>query len=269
MAIPQNVKDFLNKFVPVAQAEQARSGIPASLLLAQLAEESSWGKSELATKYNNLFGIKTSSAWKGPTVAMNNKAGNDPAVYRVYSSMQEGITGRTEFFQVNKRYGNLLTMTDSLKMADELQAQTYATNKNYASNLKSIINKYNLKSFDNASPLGFKLTTSYDSPFKGTVHPHSGSSGSFKKWEDMTDAEKEEAFKDVEINGGGRVGDGLGLGDFFEGVDDTVQGGADALMNVQMYKTIGMYAAVIIIGIVLIGLVVLMTMQSGGLKTNG
>ncbi|MCM3176232.1 lysozyme [Paenibacillus sp. MER 99-2] len=89
------------------------------------------------------------------------------------------------------------------------------------------------------------------------------------EWNKMTKEEQEKFMMDIPINGGGRVGDGIGMGDFFEGVDNGFQSGVDAVTNVNTYKTIGMYAAVIIVGIVLIGLIVLMTMQSGGLNANG
>ena len=63
----------------------------AAGMIAQSIQEG-WN-SGLATKYFNYWGMKAGSSYKGPTVAMNNKAKNDPAVYRVYGSMEQGCDG--------------------------------------------------------------------------------------------------------------------------------------------------------------------------------
>ena len=64
-------------------------------MIAQSIQEG-WN-SGLATKYHNYWGMKAGKSYKGKTVAMNNKAGNDPAVYRVYSSMEDGCRGYFDF----------------------------------------------------------------------------------------------------------------------------------------------------------------------------
>jgi len=49
---------FIRKVAPGAVAAQERYGVPAAVIIAQAIEESNWGESELAAKYNNLFGLK-------------------------------------------------------------------------------------------------------------------------------------------------------------------------------------------------------------------
>lgn len=145
---------FFAKYVPLAQAEQARSGLPASLLLAQMIQESGFTISELAAKYNNFFGIKVSKGWTGEGVGMWNKARTDYGVYRVYDTPEQGFTGRTEFLQKNQRYSELLKMTDPYQMAQELQRVGYAEDKNYAASLTSHMKTYNLTQYDDPSVIG-------------------------------------------------------------------------------------------------------------------
>lgn len=50
--------DFCNKYQPLAYYYQVKYGVPVSIQLAQAIVESGGGKSELAKKANNLFGMK-------------------------------------------------------------------------------------------------------------------------------------------------------------------------------------------------------------------
>ena len=67
----------------------------AAGMIAQSIQEG-WN-SGLATKYHNYWGMKAGSNYKGKKIAMNNKAGNDPAVYRVFASMEDGCRGYFDF----------------------------------------------------------------------------------------------------------------------------------------------------------------------------
>ena len=66
MATKKQVEDFLAKVGPLAVADAKKSGILASITIAQACLESGYGTSELATRANALFGIKQ-HAWTGPT----------------------------------------------------------------------------------------------------------------------------------------------------------------------------------------------------------
>jgi len=57
--------DYLNRYSALAVSEMKRTGIPASITLAQGMVESNYGRSTLARKGNNHFGIKCHSDWKG------------------------------------------------------------------------------------------------------------------------------------------------------------------------------------------------------------
>ena len=51
-------KEFIRKYKHIAIREMERTGIPASITLAQGILESGCGESELAVNANNHFGIK-------------------------------------------------------------------------------------------------------------------------------------------------------------------------------------------------------------------
>ena len=51
---------FIKEIAPLAQKSQKESQVLASITIAQAYLESNFGKSELASKYHNLFGVKAS-----------------------------------------------------------------------------------------------------------------------------------------------------------------------------------------------------------------
>ena len=59
---------FISEIVPHAQRIHREYNILASIVIAQAIHESNWGKSGLATKGKNLFGIK--GTYNGQSVTM-------------------------------------------------------------------------------------------------------------------------------------------------------------------------------------------------------
>ncbi len=55
-----NEHKFIKEIAPLAQKSQKESQVLASITIAQACLESNFGKSELASKYHNLFGVKAS-----------------------------------------------------------------------------------------------------------------------------------------------------------------------------------------------------------------
>lgn len=171
---------FLATYAPAAQEEQARSGVPASLILAQLIQESGWVLSGLATKAKNLFGIKADKSWDGevyysPTSeVVNGQRVTVVAGFRQYDSYAESFADHTRFLQDNKRYANLLQMSDPYAMATELERVGYATDPNYAESLIGLIKSNDL--------------TQYDSGGRGSVSP--SPDGSQVGWKDAVDTGK-------------------------------------------------------------------------------
>ena len=60
-------EQFIARLAPEAQSLQAQYGVKASISIAQAALESDWGRSELAAKYNNFFGVKASAGMPSVT----------------------------------------------------------------------------------------------------------------------------------------------------------------------------------------------------------
>ena len=60
-----STSEFIARYAPYAMEQQVKYGIPSSVILAQMAIESSWGTSALALHDNNFFGIKKGSSWTG------------------------------------------------------------------------------------------------------------------------------------------------------------------------------------------------------------
>ncbi|SHI35971.1 Flagellum-specific peptidoglycan hydrolase FlgJ [Clostridium cavendishii DSM 21758] len=100
-------KLFIEEIKDEANNIYSNYGILPSILIAQAALETGWGKSELSSKSNNLFGIKADKSWKGPKVKMKTNENFKDVIYddfRAYSSRNESIKDYGEFLKNNKRY---------------------------------------------------------------------------------------------------------------------------------------------------------------------
>ncbi|MCL2322886.1 MAG: glucosaminidase domain-containing protein [Oscillospiraceae bacterium] len=146
-------RSFINRVGQAAMNDY--SGIYPSVTIAQAILESGWGKSTLASQYNNLFGIK-SDGWGGNVVNLPSKeyTANGweyyPSYYRVYSSFEESIADHSAFLRNNYRYtaGGVFSARNYAEQAYAIQNSGYASGYNYASTLISIIQTYNLDAFD-------------------------------------------------------------------------------------------------------------------------
>jgi len=142
--------DFLNKVLVPSLAEEMKYGLPLEVTTAQAILESGWGRSELAAKYNNYFGIKeyrknkcgvklySDEYVKGNKVSIRSK-------FRVYDTPAHCFADRSEWFLGNNRYQDLdFKGIDCFQFAIELQKRGYATDINYTIRLSRIIKKYKL-----------------------------------------------------------------------------------------------------------------------------
>jgi len=145
-------EQYIEKYAPVAVAEMHRSGIPASITLAQGLLESGAGQSRLATKGNNHFGIKCHSKWKGATIYSDDDRRNE--CFRSYKSADESFRDHSDFLRYSDRYKFLfdLERTDYEGWAYGLKKAGYATDPSYAPKLIKYIEDYNLARYDKLSP---------------------------------------------------------------------------------------------------------------------
>lgn len=124
-----------------------------SPIIAQAVIESNSGNSGLA-KYNNFFGMKCGSSWKGASVNMKTreeyKIGELTNIrdnFRAYNSVEEGVKGYFEFIQY-KRYANLKGETDPVKYLEKIKADGYATSSTYVQTVMNTVNKLGLTKYD-------------------------------------------------------------------------------------------------------------------------
>ena len=163
MALSDAQQKFIKNVAKYVQQYAPSYGIKVySPIIAQAILESGWGKSSLAAKYHNYFGLKAGTAWKGKTVNMKTGEEYTPGVhttisayFRVYDSMEEGIKGYFEFIQL-ARYSNLRGVTDPKKYLEIIKADGYATSSTYVKNTYALVTQYNLTQYD-ISPISQKI----------------------------------------------------------------------------------------------------------------
>ncbi|HHS95245.1 MAG TPA: N-acetylmuramoyl-L-alanine amidase, partial [Phaeodactylibacter sp.] len=147
---PPYVRRYIETYAEIAVREMHRSGIPASIILAQGIQESSWGLAKLSINSNNHFGIKCKSSWTGPTFYIeDDDYVNGKLVkscFRVYNSVEESYIDHTNFLVENARYLPLFQndKTDYKSWAKGLKKCGYATDPHYAEKLIRNIEKYGL-----------------------------------------------------------------------------------------------------------------------------
>ncbi len=162
---PQN--DYINKYAPTAVAEMQRSGVPASITLAQGMLESRYGLSALAAEGNNHFGIKCHSNWKGKTMRVDDDKRNE--CFRVYKSAEESFRDHSDFLRYQDRYKSLFDLkpTDYKGWAKGLKKAGYATDPQYAEKLIKLIEDYQLYRFDTGGVSGTSVPVSVpESPLR-------------------------------------------------------------------------------------------------------
>lgn len=152
-------KNFIKKVGALASADMKKSGVLASLTIAQAILESGWGTSELATGGNALFGIKATKTWKGKVYCKDTKECYDGvnlvtvsnATFRAYSSWEESITDHSAFLKANKRYKAVIGERDYKKACEAIKAAGYATDPDYVSKLTKLIEDHKLTEYDGAT----------------------------------------------------------------------------------------------------------------------
>ena len=153
MLIPKS--KFVETIAPLIVAEGKKRGYSVySTAIAQAVIESNYGQSKLSADYNNFFGLKCGSKWKGKSVNMKTKEEYTPgqltdtrANWRVYDSIEEGVSGYYDFI-CTKRYANLKEALTPLQYAQFLKADGYATSSSYVNTLYSCVTKLGLARYD-------------------------------------------------------------------------------------------------------------------------
>lgn len=162
-------RQFIEKVGRMAQEDMGRTGVLASLTIAQAVLESGWGTSELCRNANALFGIKADGRWNGRAYSKETKECYDgvnyttvTALFRAYSSWEESIADHSAFLRTGSRYKAVIGETDYKAACKAIKAAGYATDPLYAEKLISVIEENGLTEYDTTT--GRKEPTMSNSP---------------------------------------------------------------------------------------------------------
>jgi hypothetical protein len=141
-------QEYIDTYKDLAMQEMERTGIPASITLAQGLLESGDGNGSLARKANNHFGIKCHDDWKGKTITHDDDDQNE--CFRKYKSVEESFRDHSDFLTSRSRYASLFKNNpdDYKAWAKGLKQAGYATSSTYAESLIRIIEENELYRFD-------------------------------------------------------------------------------------------------------------------------
>ena len=142
------IEKYIAQWAPTAVREMYRSGVPASITLAQGILESRYGLSTLAADGNNHFGIKCHKDWTGKKQYHDDDAKGE--CFRVYDTADESFRDHSDFLRYRDRYKFLfdLETTDYKSWAYGLKKAGYATDPGYPGKLIKYIEDYKLYEYD-------------------------------------------------------------------------------------------------------------------------
>ena len=141
-------ENYVSTYKNVAISEMMRTGIPASIKLAQGILESDLGRSPLAYQANNHFGIKCHNDWDGEVVHQDDDS--EKECFRKYEDPAGSYKDHSKFLTTKKRYASLFSLAkgDYVAWAMGLRAAGYATDPLYPEKLIAYIERYDLHQYD-------------------------------------------------------------------------------------------------------------------------
>ena len=147
---------YIAKYNGMAVDQMKQYGIPASITLAQGLLESDAGRSTLATKCNNHFGIKCHSDWTGKKMYHDDDERQE--CFRCYKDAADSYRDHSLFLVDGARYQSLFKLgtTDYKGWAKGLKAAGYATSPTYADKLIELIERYGLDRYDGKNGVRLK-----------------------------------------------------------------------------------------------------------------
>ena len=143
-------EQYIRQYAALAVSEMYRTGVPASITLAQGLLESRYGLSSLAKDGNNHFGIKCHD-WKGKRMFVDDDKKGE--CFRVYDDAAQSFQDHSDFLRYRDRYKFLFDnkTTDYKAWAYGLKKAGYATDPHYPAKLIKYIEDYKLYEYDKMS----------------------------------------------------------------------------------------------------------------------
>jgi flagellum-specific peptidoglycan hydrolase FlgJ len=147
---------FIASIGEAAVVSHERTGVPASVTIAQAILETYWGSSRLAREANNYFGIKAQTrvgsagvVWFDVWEVIGGRNVMQSQPFRAYDSVADSFVDHGRFFVENGRYAAAMaTGDDARQFARAVNRAGYATDPAYASKLIALMDRYNLYRFD-------------------------------------------------------------------------------------------------------------------------
>lgn len=141
------IKQYIDTYKELAIAEMQRTGVPASIKLAQGIHETMAGTSVLVQKSNNHFGIKCKSNWSGESVSHDDDARGE--CFRKYPQAEDSYRDHSNFLKNSPRYASLFNLDplDYSAWAYGLKKAGYATNPKYPVIIIRLIEDYHLQDY--------------------------------------------------------------------------------------------------------------------------
>lgn len=151
-------KAFVTAIAPVAQRLQRQYGIFASVSMAQAMVESDFGRSGLADKYYNLFGVKTDKddpmgVDLKTSEYIDNKWVEIVDRFKVYNSWGESMEAHAKLLVNGTSWDSdyYQAVRDGKTPQDQaqgLQSSGYATDPDYANKLINIMEEWDLYQYN-------------------------------------------------------------------------------------------------------------------------
>jgi hypothetical protein len=139
---------YIMQYKAIAMKEMKRTGVPASITLAQAILESNSGESNLAKNHNNHFGIKCKSDWTGAKTYQDDDAKQE--CFRAYDAAEMSFKDHSNFLKNRPNYVDLFLLdpVDDTAWAFGLKKAGYATAADYPKKLLKIIDDYELAQYN-------------------------------------------------------------------------------------------------------------------------
>ena len=193
MASSAQVTAFINKMIPIAQAQAKKHDgkLFPSVCIAQACCESAYGTSPKMVRANAVYGIKVGkskyhfgTAWKDKAYSTATKECYDGKTYtnivdmfRAYDSVEDATEDYMDMLCHCSRYKKALNSASPRDSIYGIKNGGYATAPDYVTTIMNIIRKYELERYD---PGNKDAHNPYDDP--GNIIIKKGSKGSAVRW---------------------------------------------------------------------------------------
>lgn len=166
--------EFIKQIAPKCQEIYAKNNIFPSVFIGQAILESGWGKSELATKANNIFGIKALRNWNGEVYTVKTKEYTSPTTYKIieqpfrkYEDWSHCIEDYSRFLEKEWYIqAGVFTAKTNIEQLEAIFKAGYTSDYNYIQKIKDLIQKYNLEQYDIKRSGGMKIAVRGGHNFK-------------------------------------------------------------------------------------------------------